>query len=132
MSAQAKQLLAKAVKVYIGVDGASSLGAYRDAITDLLHLATEDKTVLKENPGYPMQNLAIDAYGAYVEERESNEYERMMQIPDKDLPLHMNEPWEFDTVTQEFWKRLKGVDPCLSKDTSTENSSASSERPVSI
>jgi len=68
---------------------------------------------------------------SYMEERESNEYERMMQIPDKDLPLHMNESWEFDTVTQEFWKRLKGVDPCLSKDTSTENSSASSERPAS-
>jgi len=132
MSAKAKRYLARAIKAYIEEDEASELGAYRDAITDLLHLATEDKLVMKKNPGYPVRDLADEAYGSYMEERENNEYERMMQIPDKDLPLHMNGPWEFDTVTQEFWRRLKGVDPCLLKDTSTENSFASSEKPASI
>jgi hypothetical protein len=128
VSIKARRLLVRAIKIYREEDGASEPGAYRDAITDLLHLATEDKQLLKDNPGYPsrgyVRNLQDEAYSAYMEERESNEYKRMMQIPDKELPLHINESWEFDTVTQEFWKRLKGTESCSLKDTSTESSSA--------
>ena len=125
MSDKAKRLLKQALQAYRDEDDSSRLGSYRDAITDLLHLINKDKMVSKECPGYSVRDIADEGYGAFMEELEQAEYDKMVKIPDKDLPLHINDKWEFDSVIQEFWNRVKGVDPCLSKDTSTENSSAS-------
>jgi hypothetical protein len=125
MSDRAKLLLRQAVQAYEDDDGASKLGSYRDAMTDLLHFVDEDETVKKLNPGYPVRDLADEAYGSFMEELEQAEYDKMMKIIPKDLPLHLHDKWEFDTVNQEFWKRMEGADTCSSKDTSTASSSAS-------
>jgi hypothetical protein len=129
MSDKAKRLLKQAVKVYLYEDGAGS-GGYKDAIADLLHLARKDKPFLK---GYPVwegkypsfRYLVDDAYAIYTEERENAEVEKLHRISKKNLPLHIHNEWEFETVRREFEARLKGVPPCSSKDTSTESSSAS-------
>jgi hypothetical protein len=110
MSDRAKLLLRQAVQAYEDDDGASKLGSYRDAMTDLLHFVDEDETVKKLNPGYPVRDLADEAFGSFMEELEQAEYDKMQAIPDKDLPLHIHDKWEFDTVNQEFWKRLKEVE----------------------
>jgi len=39
MSLKAKQLLKQAVRAFLEEDGASDIGAYRDCVTDILHLA---------------------------------------------------------------------------------------------
>jgi len=48
MSAKAVSLIKQAVKIYLEEDGASKFGSYRDAVTDLLHLADMDLTLQKE------------------------------------------------------------------------------------
>ena len=129
MSEKARRLLKQAIKVYVDEDGAGS-GGYKDAVADLLHLARKDKKFLKSYPvwdgKFPMLKYLVDeAYDIYEEERINAEVEKLHKIPDKDLPLYIHDVWEYLNIRAEFEKRLKGADPCSSKDTSTENSSAS-------
>jgi hypothetical protein len=128
MSEKAKRLLKQAVKVYLNEDGAGS-GGYKDAVADLLHLAAKDKRFLKAYPvwdgKFPMLKYLVDeAYDIYEEERTNAEIAKLDKIPDKELPLHIHDEWEFKDVEEAFMKRLKGATPCSSKDTSTESSSA--------
>ena len=130
MSDRARKLLKQAIKAYLEDDGSSRQSSYRDAVTDILHMARADKRMLKTYPVYdgkfPLLKYFVDeAYDVYEEERTNAEIAKLNKIPDKELPLHLHDEWEDRDVRAAFEKRLKGVDPCSSKDTSTKNSSAS-------
>jgi hypothetical protein len=44
----------------------------------------------------------------YVEEREQTEYVKVKNIPDKKLPLHSINEFEFESSKELFSERLKG------------------------
>ena len=45
----------------------------------------------------------------YMEEREETEYVKVKNIPDKKLPLHSVNDFEFDSAKKLFEERLKGA-----------------------
>ena len=79
MSDKAKRLLKQALQAYRDDDGTSRLGSYRDAVTDLLHLINKDKKLEKESPNYPVRDIADEGYGAFMEELEQAEYDKMLK-----------------------------------------------------
>ena len=115
-----KTLLKKAVEAYRADQGASDMGSYRDAITDLLHMAFNDKELRKgwmTNDRGIQDNLNWDAaikdyliyesYDTFEEERETTENTKVGNIPDDELALHVNDIWEFESSRNLFNWRLK-------------------------
>jgi hypothetical protein len=103
MSTKAVGLIKRAIRVYLEEDGATPGGAYRDAITDVLKLFYE--TI---NPPDVIEAYLIcdEAMLVVDEEREIAESERLEKIPDKDLPLHVDDPWEYESTRKEIFRRL--------------------------
>ena len=109
-----------AIKAYREQHGATEMGSYRDAVTDLLHLAFNDKKLRKQflshdrgiqdNPNwdsYIKNELAWGAYDVFEEERELTENRLVQDIPAEDLPLHINDEWEFESTRHYFEEKLK-------------------------
>lgn len=116
-----KDYLKKALKYYMEDQGASRMSSYRDAVTDILHLAFEDKDMRKEwlKPDKGIKdNLNWDAtlkdqmmwnaYSGFEEEREQAESFFLHDIKAENLPLYVNHEWEF--VADEYEKRLKDAE----------------------
>lgn len=115
-----KDYLKKAVKYFLEEDGATEMGSYKDAVTEILHLAFSDKKLRKNwikpdrgarnNPNWDAtlkDHLLWSAYEVFEEEREEAELRFLNSINKKDLPLHIDHPWEF--VKREFEERLKNA-----------------------
>ena len=111
MSDKAKKLLKQAVKVYLEEDGATEMGSYRDAITDLLHMAKKNKVVMKDAGDEPYPHLKFElldsCYDIFLEESESTEYDKVVNIPARELPLHLDDKFFFDSSRKLFDERLK-------------------------
>jgi hypothetical protein len=116
MSHIARQHLQQAVKAYLEEDGASDMGAYRDAVTDILHLAKKDRRVFRSKAiggSLDMLNhwITQSAFDGFQEELETAEVRKVRRIPQKKLALHLNDKFEFDGAIREFEERLKGEEP---------------------
>jgi hypothetical protein len=108
MSDKARKLIAKAIKIHCEEDDASDIGAYRDVVTEVLHLAYEK---FKTGPysGVDLRHwICSSGYDAFLEELALIELDRLNKIPDKNLPLHTVEEFEFDSTKEMFEERLKG------------------------
>lgn len=117
MAKQSCEYIRKAIRIYRKTDGASDMGSYRDVITDLLHIAFNDKK-LRKNYGINgkknnlnwiahLKNQLNEAYLMFEEEREITENSMVQKIPIHNLPLHINEEWEFKSSRKLFEERLK-------------------------
>lgn len=108
--------LKKALQAYINEHGASELGAYRDVVTDLLHLMREDTSIHKSQPcllnGKPdSRNLLNDAWDAFQEELLNKEIEEIdKHAAKKKLPLLVNRKWEFKEAENYYKKQLGGTE----------------------
>ncbi len=113
MSDKAKHLLMEAIQEYQSGDGATRLGSFRDAITDLLHLAHDDEILRAEcgldGRNWIVQTEEIAHQGAFSfeEERQEAEYKEVNEIALKDLPLYIDHNWGFDTSHDRVEERLK-------------------------
>ena len=111
MSIKALKLLKQSLKSYEKDDGSSN--PFRDAATDLLHIADEHFRKELCKPGYEysyllgLKDTLNEAYGIFVEEAETNELKKMRSISLKKLPLHLNDHWLFPDIGNELLKRLK-------------------------
>lgn len=109
MSKKAKALLKKAIELYKSDDDATDSGAYRDAITDICHLAMESGT------NFPWTNdllsnirMTLDeGFSVFEEETENQEHNKIMNTPAKDLPLHIGDKYLFESNREYFEERLK-------------------------
>jgi hypothetical protein len=108
MNEIALQCLRQAVKAYREGEGASVQGAFRDCVTDLLHLAHKNRSFKDIDDDNLYDRLCSEGYNMYLEERETAEYHKVSKIPDKKLPLHSISEFEFDSAKKLFEKRLKG------------------------
>lgn len=106
MSQKAKQLLRQAVRLYLVEDGATDLGSYRDAVTDLLHLARK-KLGKTQSIDMLYHWICSMGYESFQEELENAEIAKVNKIPDSDLPLHKIDEFEFDAAKTQFEERLK-------------------------
>jgi len=114
MSDKAKQLLQEAVNEYLSGDGASRLGSYRDAITDILHLAHDDE-ILRTEFGDPkgkdwideFQPIVDESVFSFEEEREIAESKKVNEIALKDLPLYIDHDWEYNSSMDRVEERLR-------------------------
>jgi len=108
MSKKAKALLKQAIALYLNEDGASDYGAYRDAITDVLHLAYEKFKPMKSLQPLQAftQGSAWEAFQEELEQKEHDEINRLHQ--QKKLPLHIHKKWFFPTSKLYFDQLLKG------------------------
>lgn len=118
MSEKARKLIRRAVKEYQTGDGATSLGSFRDVITDIFHIALDDpelkeqhfNEVKMDHMGWVQflyQWILSDGYDTFHTEREEAEHSRINQIPTKELPLHLSDSFEYDTSFELIEKRLK-------------------------
>lgn len=105
MSAKARKLLRQALKEYQSGDGASRQGAYRDAVTDLNHLALADEKMSVNF--YPA--IVNEAYDMFMEERQRQhaEWKTINKIPKRDLPKYIGHNWEFETSKELFSERIR-------------------------
>lgn len=110
MSKKAKALIREAVKLYRDEDGASEFGSYRDVVTDVLHLfrADVDATgACPQSPSGPDIRYVLDeGFVMYLDERRTAERKHLDEIPDKELPLHLDDVWEFDENRVAFHEKL--------------------------
>jgi hypothetical protein len=117
MNDKAKKLLRRAIEIYRTEDGASDTGCYRDAVTDIYHLAFIDEKVHKSIGIKPNDNLELwarslavlfeESYLVFIEEKEIEEHEKIAAVKEKDLPLYINDKWMFNSSQQYFEKKLK-------------------------
>ena len=114
MSDKAKDLLMEAIQEYQSGDGASRLGSFRDAVTDVLHLAHADEILRAEcgNPDGPkwiseIEGIAEQGASSFETERLEAEYKEVNEIALKDLPLYIDHDWEFNTSHERVEERLK-------------------------
>ena len=117
MSDRAKELLAEAIHEYQSGDGASRLGSYRDAATDILHLVYGDEKLRKDEKCEDSQDwfsrlriLLDETYQVFIEEKEEAEMAEVDAIPLKELPLHIEHDWIFDGSRQRLEQRLRDKD----------------------
>lgn len=107
-----KDLIREAVKGYYEEHGATSIGSYRDVITDLLHIAAEDKSLYKDLPKIGKRTvlhyILDEGYDMYQEERRNAETEMVGTIKKENLPLHINDDFEFEENKEFFKSRLSG------------------------
>lgn len=106
MSKTAKKLIRQAVKAIDVEDGASVLGCYRDVITEVLHLAYK-KLGNRYSPAMLDHWICSMGYDAFKEELEIIEMGKVKAIPNKNLPLHSVDEFQFDTCKTYFEERLK-------------------------
>jgi len=118
MSDKARELIKEALREYVEEDGASIHGAYVDLCTDIMHITSEDKELLE---GYYQcmnwdsvwkglnifREISDSACQAWREEKEEEEHEKMNAIPKKDLPLHLNDKWMFQSTKDALIERLE-------------------------
>lgn len=116
-----RNYIQKAVAAYREQHGATELGSYRDTITDVFHIAFEDDVLRKQHSFTPVPDTNINwdaflkdqllwpAYTIFEEERETAELSLVENIPTEDLPLHVNDEWEFIFSQQLFKERLKNA-----------------------
>lgn len=103
--------LRKAIQAYRDQHGATELGSYRDAVTDLLYLLEGDTKALKTLPtlkGKPdLYYILNEGHDLYVEEKLNAEIIKIDQISQEDLPLHIGDKWEFEDSRKYFEEKLK-------------------------
>ena len=121
MSDKAREFLLKAVANYVEEDGASELGGYRDVITDIMHAAFDDMALRKRHQphanslaesnqnwdAFLKDQLVMAGYDAFQEERETAENKMVENISREDLPIYVNERWEFASSLQIYESRVK-------------------------
>lgn len=111
MSVKAKKLLKEVIRIYRDEDGATEMGSYRDAFTDLMHMVMKDKAVKLDRSGDVYANIKIDlvndAYSVFVDESESAENALITKLKTRDLPLHLNDKHQFDSSRKLLTDRLK-------------------------
>jgi hypothetical protein len=112
MSLKAKRLLKQAVKAFLEEDGASDIGAYRDCVTDILHLAYKEARAKITKPAkatldYLNNFICAMGFEAFQEELENAEVNKVDKIPDKKLPLHTADEFQFPVAKNQFEERLK-------------------------
>lgn len=122
MKLKPKNYIQRAVKAFREQHGASDLGSYRDVVTDILHMAFNDEKLRKaqttpSNHNYIATNqdwdayikdqIAYGGYDVFQEERLNAELSLVRKIPTEDLPLHVNDEWEFEECRALFESRLK-------------------------
>jgi len=104
-----KTLIREAIKAYQKIDGATKMGALRDAITDIMHEAHKKKFhVYTDDPLLDVREMGTEAYNIFLEEMEMAEYDKVLAIPKNKLPLHIHDKYQFDSSRELFIKRLKG------------------------
>lgn len=108
VSKKAVTHLEKAIQLYLDEDGASDIGAYRDAVTDILHLARK-KFPRDSQFGSDLKGWILDeAWGMVEEEVTNQELEKISQTPRDDLPLLQTDDFETEAAQLELETRLKG------------------------
>jgi hypothetical protein len=112
MSDKARKLIRQAIKSHLVDDGASDIGAYRDVVTEVLHIAYKEvrsKTTKAAKSTLDYLNTWICSMGfeAFQEELENAEIKKVDRIPDKKLPLHTVNEFQFDVSKTQFMERLK-------------------------
>lgn len=108
VSKKAVKHLEKAVQLYLDEDGASDIGAYRDAVTDILHLARK-KFPRDTRFGSDLKGWILDEAWNMVEEEVLNqELETISKTPKEDLPLLQTDDFETEAAQLELETRLKG------------------------
>ena len=118
MSEKARKFIQQALKEYEEGDGATSLGSFRDVVTDLFHLAVGNSELRKQHfdktkmdhvgwTHFLYQWILRDGYDTFHTEREEAEHDRINKIPKKDLPLHLNDNFEYNTSISLIEERLK-------------------------
>ena len=118
MSERAKELLAEAIDEFQSGDGATRLGSYRDAISDILHLAHDDKELRKEEIGDGLVSVwfnklgrtSDDGWVMFIDEKETEEMAEVEAIPLKKLPIYIGHDWMFNGSIERFEQRLKDKD----------------------
>lgn len=116
MSEKAKRLIIEAIEEYQSEDGASRLGSYRDAVTDLLHLAHSNETLrvewadgnAREFIGHLYNHVVGEGYDMFMEERATAELKQVNELKLKELPLYIDHDWEFEDSGLKVAERLKG------------------------
>jgi hypothetical protein len=117
MSDKARALLVELVQELQSGDGATRLGSYQDVVADLLHLANKDEILRAEqnNPNNTDWIHTMDAiitnpgFSTFMEERWHKEVARIKEIPKKELPLYLNQDWEFPHDSKQYVEqRIKG------------------------
>jgi hypothetical protein len=113
MSDKARKLIREAVKAHLVEDGASDLGAYRDVVTEVLHLAYHNNKLngWERTDDFRMflkDTLLNEAFLGFEEEVENDEMARIAKIPKTNLPLYINQVWETEAGLKMYQNRLKG------------------------
>ena len=105
MSAKAKRLIKQAIKIIKEEDGASEIGGYRDAVTEILHLANKKfRTGPYSGPSMLYHWICTEAF---EEELEIIEAGKVDAIPDEQLPLHSIDEFTYPASKARFEERLK-------------------------
>jgi hypothetical protein len=110
--------LKRIVKKYQDIDGASRLGAFRDTVTDLMHLALDDKELNKQHRkgqafldwvnGTLYDMILSEGHNMFLTEKEDEEREKIEVIPKRMLLLYKTTDFNFETSKLYFENRLKG------------------------
>ena len=113
MSDKARKHIKEAVKAHIKDDGAGYLGAYRDVITEVLHLAYKDRKITKGKKDFNTRCMLKDMIlsegdSMFEEEVEKEEIDFISKILRRDLPTYINHEWETEAGLKMFQDRLKG------------------------
>lgn len=101
MEASAKELLARALSEY---RKEAEDGAATDLMIDLLHLIAKNT---KDVACYDFGDRAYRAMEGFTEERQNMEAELVDKIPKEELPLHLQDEFEFETTRKYLMERLK-------------------------
>ena len=106
------RLLRRLIKLYVTKEGASPATAYKDAITDILHLYHNETKRRKWGPTedyiFNTTELSTNASQEFIDEKEHEEYIKVSNINRKELPLHINDKFYFEDNRTYFSRRLKG------------------------
>ena len=119
MSLSARTYLKKAIQVYRKKEGATNLGSYRDAVTDFLHAAIDDPQVRKDHDQragsiqdwshFIEDQIIYEGKSMFYGERNLKERKLILKYPIKDLPLHINDDFEFEEHKHFLLERLKNA-----------------------
>lgn len=112
MSDKAVELLRQAVQEFLQTDDATNQGAYRDAITDLLHLAYKDEKIRKafrENSrdnflDYLFYDILENGYGVFEEEAENRDMGDLIKFPIEKVRTYVT---HFSNCRKKILKRVE-------------------------
>jgi hypothetical protein len=108
----AKTLLKKAIESYQKDDGATKLGSFRDALTDICHMAYKSRAIkYTDDRLTDIHILLNNTFSILQEELETAEIDKVKAIPTKNLPLHIHDTYEFDSAREIFTDQLKRGNP---------------------